>query len=85
MCSKISCVLALKGSETSDCSHVHYNLLPPNGLSVTACLSLQPDSMVAVFAIEGFDLSYTGLGMNKQNPREIGINNVDSNMFTQLR
>lgn len=42
--------------------------------------------MVAVFTIEeGFDLSYTGLGVNKQNPREIGINNVDSNMFTQLR
>lgn len=39
-----------------------------------------------MFAIEEeFDLSYTGLGANKQNPRKIGINNVDANMFTQLR
>lgn len=39
-----------------------------------------------MFAIEaGFDLSCTGLRVNKQSPIEIGINNVGSNMFTQFR
>lgn len=41
---------------------------------------------MAVFVIEEeFDLRFTGWRVNKQNPGEIEINNVDFNMFTQLR